>query len=193
VETGNTAGMTPVLARRLILAGSAAVLLATAVTACDPGRGSDRPDLGVLEPVTVPSVPTSPSSTVLARAERFKDEPEQESERGVFSTVIIDRQLPPDADLEAEVTVHRMPGESKLVPTKAEDGNRVYTITVAGTNVEVDESKANPGGYDRQLQWIVGNTRYVLASGPYTTREEVVYGPTLDDLRWIVERIIRTG
>ena len=190
--------MTPVLARRLAIAGAAAVLLATGVAACDPGGDSgggssgspDRPDLGVLEP-SVAAVPVATSPTALDRAERFQSEPEEESERGVFSTVIIDRQLPPGEDLEAEVTVHRIPGESKLVPTRAEDGNRVYTITVAGTKVEVEEYKANPAGYDRQLQWIVGHTWYVLQSGPYTTRKDVVYGPTLDDLRWIVERIIR--
>lgn len=177
--------------RRLVGgAGAAATVLAVvAVVAVLPWRqGGDRS--APIATATSAAVSASPSAPALTRAERFVPGPERETERGVFTTEITDRQLPAGEDFAATVDLIRIPGVSTLPEPVVDAGDRVYVITVAGTKVHVLEDPVTVG-VDRQYEWIAGDTHWVLAANAYSTATDEIYGPSEDDLRWLIERALK--
>ncbi len=175
--------------RRRLLAGTgtaAAVLAVVALTSLFSWKaGGER-----VAPVASAAVSASPSAPALTHAERFAFGPEQETERDVFTTVITDLKLPEGEVDEARLDLIRIPGESKISPPSGDAGDRIREITVAGTKVRVTEQTVD-AGWDRQLEWIVGDTRYVLVADAYSTLAGTRYGPAEDDLRRLVERTLK--
>ncbi|GAA3339621.1 hypothetical protein GCM10020358_24040 [Amorphoplanes nipponensis] len=176
--------------RLLVAAGAAAAVLAVvgvaSLVAGRPGGGQSAPVAAAESPVA----PASPSVPGPSRADRFAFGPEKETEPGVFTTVITDRRLPDGATDQAQLDLMRIPGETELGPAGADADTRIRTLTVAGAEVRLEEEQADVG-WNRQLEWIAGGTRYVLAANAYSTDAGTPYGATEDDLRWLVERTIK--
>lgn len=175
--------------RRRLLTGTGAAAAVLAVVAV-VSQGPWKPHREQTAPAASAVVSASPSPSAMTRAERFVYGPEQETEQGVFTTVITDRQLPEGEVDEAEVDLRRIPGESKLPQSSIpSDGERIREIVVAGTKVRILEGPAD-AGWDRQLDWIVGHTLYVLSANAHETAARQFYGPTEDDLRWMIEKTL---
>ena len=98
--------------RRLLIA---AVLAAGALPArCDPAGGDPAPAASAPS-ASAPAPSAQPSyPPVLSREARFVSGKEEPGEPGVFQTVITDKQLPSGETDPAEVTLVRIPGESKI-------------------------------------------------------------------------------
>jgi hypothetical protein len=150
------------------------------------GPGSPGPQTAAA-PATATTAPGISSAAVVPDTppvQRFAFGPETKSEKNVFESEITDQQAPGGAD-KAILSVWRIAGDRKLA---APDGSKVRRLEVAGIKVRVQEEKT-ANGWIRSYEFLARGNRWVVQADPYTTDDGKPYGPTEDDVRWIIETL----
>ncbi|MEV0899894.1 hypothetical protein [Actinoplanes sp. NPDC049802] len=167
-------------------AAAFAVLAAGAFTTFNPGPA----ELPAAAPNTAPAgadvapSPEASSRTVSMPVEhRYVFEGETVVERGVYSTVIVDKTLPEDVG-RAGFVLHRVPGTAKL-PKPTEDSS---VLTAGKTTVRVEKYEAE-AGTDRQLEWVSDNTLFAMQAYAVRARDGRAFVPTDEELKVLVEYI----